>query len=108
MPRTGAQILSDFEPDFRIEVICSKCGRTGSYRVASVMARKGDVRLTDFVNDVSADCPKHNNTVSMIGGAPGSRTWRRGGNRRSCDGGEGKDSNLRNGLTHLPRMGAAP
>jgi hypothetical protein len=59
MPREGAQTFSDFLPDFRIEVGCAKCDRKGSYRVSSIMARKGDARLTDFLDDVSADCPKH-------------------------------------------------
>ena len=59
MPRDGAQTFSDFRPNFRIEVGCLKCDRRGSYWVASVWARLGDARLTDFLDDVTANCQKH-------------------------------------------------
>jgi hypothetical protein len=58
MPRAGAAILSDYPPEYRLEVACGKCERRGSYRVASLMDRHGDVGLPHLLALVAADCPR--------------------------------------------------
>ena len=37
----------------RLEVACEKCGRKGSYSVAKLYAERGDLRLTDFLSELS-------------------------------------------------------
>jgi hypothetical protein len=59
MPRNGAQILSDFPPDTRFEVTCSRCPRRGVYAAARLMERFGDEGLPNIRYHLSADCPKH-------------------------------------------------
>ena len=59
MPRNGAQILSDFRSDFALEVGCGRCDRRGRYHVGRLLARRGDLALTDFLDEVTAGCPKH-------------------------------------------------
>ena len=59
MPRNGAQILSDFPDDLQLEVGCAKCGRHGRYHVGRLMSRRGDLMLTNFLDEVAADCPAH-------------------------------------------------
>jgi hypothetical protein len=41
----------------RLEVACEKCGRKGSYSVAKPYAERGDLRLTDFLSEVTSVCP---------------------------------------------------
>ena len=40
----------------RLEVACEKCGRKGSYSVAKLYAERGDLKLTDFLAELTADC----------------------------------------------------
>jgi hypothetical protein len=58
MPRAGAAILSDHPPEYRLEVACGKCERHGSYRVATLIARHGDVGLPRLLSLVAADCQR--------------------------------------------------
>ena len=56
MPRDGALTLSDVrEPT--LSLVCEPCGRSGRYRVAWLMERHGDAKLTDLLSTL-ADCPK--------------------------------------------------
>jgi hypothetical protein len=57
MPRDGATLLSDLTKDWLI-VRCAKCGRRDRYSVARLLAKRGDMRLTDFLSERKADCPK--------------------------------------------------
>jgi hypothetical protein len=41
----------------RLEVACEKCGRKGSYSVAKLYAERGDLRLTDFLSELTSACP---------------------------------------------------
>jgi hypothetical protein len=56
MPRSGSQTLSDLGAP-RLEVACEKCGRKGSYSVATLYAERGDLRLTDFLSELTSACP---------------------------------------------------
>ena len=44
--------------DPRIAIACPKCGRRGSYSVARLMGRFGDLTLIRLLEELSADCPK--------------------------------------------------
>lgn len=57
MPRDGSRTLSDLETE-RLGITCAKCGRRGSYAVAKLISRHGDIRLTDLINLLTADCPR--------------------------------------------------
>ena len=42
-----------------LAVECSKCGRSGRYRVAKLAKSIGaDAKLTDWLRDLTADCPR--------------------------------------------------
>ena len=41
----------------RIEVACEKCGLKGSYSVAKLYAERGDLKLTDFLPELTSACP---------------------------------------------------
>ena len=47
MPKDGATLLSDLTTDALI-VRCDVCRRLGRYSVGRLLARRGDMRLTDF------------------------------------------------------------
>ena len=57
MPRDGATLLSDLTTDALI-VRCHVCCRLGRYSVGRLLARGGDMRLTDFLGERTADCPR--------------------------------------------------
>lgn len=57
MPRDGAMTLSDLAAG-RLTVACARCPRRGSYSVARILAARGDLRLTDFLHGLTADCPR--------------------------------------------------
>ena len=42
----------------RLTIACPTCGRRGEYDVPRLRARRGEVRLTDFLAQVTADCPR--------------------------------------------------
>ena len=56
MPQSGSQTLSDLAAP-RLKVACEKCGRKGSYSVAKLYAERGDLRLTDFLSELTSACP---------------------------------------------------
>ena len=56
MPRSGSQTLSDLGAP-RLEVACGKCGRKGSYSVAKLYAERGDLRLTNYLSELTSACP---------------------------------------------------
>jgi hypothetical protein len=60
MPRHGAITFGDLIGQLgSLRVTCSKCDRTGSYRVARLIHDRGrDGKLVDFLSELSADCPK--------------------------------------------------
>ena len=57
MPRSGSMTLSDLAAPRLDEVACEKCGRKGSYSVAKLYAERGDLRLTDFLSELTSACP---------------------------------------------------
>ena len=57
MPKDGATLLSDLRIDW-LTVRCDVCRRSGRYSVARLLAQRGDLRLTDFLSERRADCPK--------------------------------------------------
>jgi hypothetical protein len=59
MPRDGAMILSDLTVA-RLVVVCDACARRGSYSVARLLRQRGDLRLTDLLAALTADCPRKN------------------------------------------------
>ena len=57
MPRSGSMTLSDFAGR-RFAVECQRCARAGSYDADRMRAERGDVRLTDLLADLTANCPR--------------------------------------------------
>ena len=42
-----------------LRVECAKCGRSGQYRVAALIAKYGrDAKLFDWSDELTADCPR--------------------------------------------------
>jgi hypothetical protein len=60
MPRDGAVTLSDMQARGldRLRVSCRLCSRVGSYRMDAGLERWGDVKLTDLLAELRADCPR--------------------------------------------------
>lgn len=58
MPRDGAHTISDYRSlgVERFEIACRRCPRRGSYNLESALTRWGDMKLTDLLLEVSADC----------------------------------------------------
>jgi hypothetical protein len=63
MPRQGSQTLSDVR-QARLVVACDRCGRHGDYAVARLVAERGDLRLVDFLAELTAGCP-HRATLDL-------------------------------------------
>ena len=55
MPREGSQTLFDLRSPV-LRIACSRCGRSGRYRVARLWRERGDLKLTDFLAELTADC----------------------------------------------------
>jgi hypothetical protein len=53
----GAPTLSDPSGP-RLVLACAKCGRRGSYAVAKLIERHGDMTLVELGEWLTADCPK--------------------------------------------------
>jgi hypothetical protein len=59
MPRDGAIIFSDLIGKLDVVVVCSKCQRGGAYRLERlILSRGGDAKIIDWLDELSADCPK--------------------------------------------------
>jgi hypothetical protein len=42
-----------------VRVICDKCGRSGHYRLQSLMKGRGrEAKLIDWLDELTAECPK--------------------------------------------------
>jgi hypothetical protein len=58
MPRDGANVLSDIRVPV-LTVVCEPCGRRERYDVESLKRQHGgDVKMTDLLKTLVADCPK--------------------------------------------------
>ena len=57
MPRDGSRTLSDLIAP-RLNEACSKCDRRGSYDVARLSRERGDLKLTEFLDELTANCPR--------------------------------------------------
>jgi hypothetical protein len=42
----------------RLVVACEKCDRRGFYSVERLWRERGDIKLTDFLAEVTTDCPR--------------------------------------------------
>ena len=60
MPRDGAIIFGDLIGKLDVlRVACSKCDRAGRYRLDRLIKDRGrEVRITDWLDEITADCPK--------------------------------------------------
>jgi len=60
MPRDGAIIFSDLIGKLNVlRVNCDKCGRASSYPLQGLIEeRGGDAKLTDWLDALTAHCPK--------------------------------------------------
>jgi hypothetical protein len=60
-----AVTLGDLEGSLRtLEVACTRCGRSGRYRLARLIAEHGAGRgLADLRNELAADCPRAANVA---------------------------------------------
>lgn len=56
---SGAVRLGELRGKVRVlKVACSKCGRTGQYRLSGLIERYGEtMRLPDFAAVLASDCP---------------------------------------------------
>ena len=54
MPRDGAYWLQEWPHDL-IKLACLKCGRHGQYAKAKLLARYGDVPMTELVDRIIRD-----------------------------------------------------
>ena len=56
----GSLSLAEY-PAAMVRLKCSKCGRSGQYRKATLIERYGtDIPLPDLLHKVAADCAKMN------------------------------------------------
>jgi hypothetical protein len=74
MPRDGAIIFRDLIGKTEVlRVTCEKCGRDGRYIVARLIRQRGrDARLIDWLDELTAECPKkvaRNMTTRAVRGA---------------------------------------
>jgi hypothetical protein len=60
MPREGSLTSADLIGKLDVlRVECKKCGRSGRYRVDRLVQQVGrDAKLTDWLTNLSADCPR--------------------------------------------------
>jgi hypothetical protein len=60
MPRDGAIIFSDLIGKLDVlRVACAKCERVGRYRLDRLIEARGrDAKLVDWLDEITADCPK--------------------------------------------------
>jgi hypothetical protein len=60
MPRDGAIIFSDLIGKLdMLRIECAKCGRSGEYKLARLIARYGrDGKLFMWTDELTADCPR--------------------------------------------------
>ena len=66
---SGAVTLGELARRLAIlDVACSKCDRTGQYRVAKLIDRYGpDAKLVDWKDEITKDCPKRaNDRVALM------------------------------------------
>jgi len=67
MLRDGARIFSDLIGKLdMLYVACDKCGRDGCYGLNHLIERRGrDAKLIDWLDEITADCPKKQATHNM-------------------------------------------
>jgi len=54
-----------------LRVTCEKCDREGSYRVNGLIGTRGDGKIIDWLDELTADCPKKSaHSMNDPGGAP--------------------------------------
>ena len=60
MPRDGAIIFSDLVGKLDVlRVSCEKCGRDGCYGLNRLIEKRGrDGKLIDWLDELTAECPK--------------------------------------------------
>jgi hypothetical protein len=60
MPRDGAITFSDLIGKLDVlHVECEKCARDGRYRLSRLIQDRGrDAKVTDWLDQITADCPK--------------------------------------------------
>jgi hypothetical protein len=69
MPRNGSQTLADIK-EARLRFECTKCPRKGSYSVRRLWETRGDIMLTHFLAEITADRPLRKDPLNR---APASR-----------------------------------
>ena len=53
--RSNTTVLSEIA-DSRLRIACIGCRRSGSYAVARLIDDRGDMCLSDLVNEIAAEC----------------------------------------------------
>src|ERR1700722_12576650 len=53
--RPAPRTLSDLSSPV-LRIACARCGRSGRYSVARLWREHGDLKLTDFLAELTADC----------------------------------------------------
>ncbi len=61
MPRDGAIVFADLIGKLDVLYVhCPKCSRAGRYSVKRLIDERGlDVKLIDWLDEITADCPKN-------------------------------------------------
>jgi hypothetical protein len=60
MPSDGAITFGDLIGKLDVLLVaCDKCGRKGRYALARLIEQRGpEARMTDFLAEITANCPK--------------------------------------------------
>ncbi len=60
MPRDGAIIFGDLIGELGVlRIECARCGRSGQYKLAVLIARCGrDEKLFTWTDEITVDCPR--------------------------------------------------
>ena len=79
MPRDGAIIFSDLIGKLEVlQVACEKCERDGRYILARLIRNRGrDAKLIEWLDELTAECPKKIARNMMIRAARSVRNYRR-------------------------------
>ena len=59
MPANGSATLTDLlvRGVDRVEIACARCDRRGARDIRRLMRERGDLMLTDYLAETTADCP---------------------------------------------------
>jgi hypothetical protein len=60
MPRDALTFVDLVGKLDRIYIVCTKCNRRGSYLVHKLAAERPNLRIPDWIGELTGDCPRRN------------------------------------------------